>query len=356
MASPTLGGLVIDKLGWRWCFWISVPSGTFTLVALWFILTDVKPAQQLTWRERISELDLVGTVVFVPSLTCLFIALGWAGSRYAWNSPTIIGLFCTFAVLLIAFALEQYRKGDRATLPPRILRNRSVLAGFLFSMCCNSGLSVVEFYLPTYFQAVRQYSAAQSGYLMFPIVGGFIVAMLGSGWGVSKIGYYVPFMILSSILMPVFSGLICTVGVDTELARIVSYCAFFGFAAGIGFQCPQSAVQTALPEADASIGISIILFAQQFGPAVSLTAAQSIFTNKLSQNLQEVAPGLDATAIESMGLTDIKNVVGAEYLNQVLLGLDRSLIQTWYLVVGLTCATMIGSLAMEWRSVKQKKH
>ncbi len=209
--------------------------------------------------------------------------------------------------------------------------------------------------MPTYFQTVRQYSAAESGYLNFPVVAGFMVAMLVAGWGISRVGYYAPFMLTGSLLMPIFSGLLTTIGVDTELAIILCYCCFYGFAGGVGFQSPQSAVQTALPEADASIGLSIIIFAQQFGPAVAITAAQRIFTNKLSQNLQELAPGLNSTTIETMGLTDIKNLVGPENLNNVLLGFDRSLVQTWYLAVGLACVTMIGSLTMEWKSVKDKR-
>lgn len=358
IASPILGGVIVERLGWRWCFWISVPLGGATFVGLFFFLTDVKPEQRLTWPERISRLDLFGNLVFVPSLTCLFIALSWAGTRYAWNSPTIIGLFCAFVVLLGVFAWDQVRKGDTATLPPRILRNRSVLAGFVFTLCCNSAMNVVEYYLPTYFQSVRSYSPAESGYLMLPMVLGFLLAMLAQGSGVTIVGYYVPFMLAGSVLMPVFAGLLTTLTVDTELARILVYSGLYGFAGGIGFQGPQSAVQTALPAADASIGLAVMLFAQNFGPAVFIAAAQSIFTNRLEENLQGLVPGLNATTIESMGLGDLKGELGSGSvgdLRSVLTGLDRSLMQTWYLTVALTCVTMIGSVGMEWRSVKQKK-
>ena len=356
MGSPTLGGLIVDKLGWRWCFWISVPSGAATFLALLFTLSDVQPiTANQTWRQRLAEMDLLGTMVLIPCLTCLFVALSWAGTRCAWNSPTIVGLFCAFGVLLGLFAYEQYRKGETAALPPRILKNRSVLAGLTFSLCCNSAMSIVEYYLPIYFQTVRQFSAAESGYLIFPVVGGFALATLLAGWGVTTVGYYTPFMLLGSVLMPLFSGLLTTVGASTELVRIVCYAAFYGFAGGIGFQSPQSAVQAALPAEDASIGLSVILFCQQFGPAVFVTAAQTIFTNKLTVNLHELAPGLNATTIEGMGLTDLTAVVGPENLNNVLAGFDKSLAQTWYLAVGLACVTMLGSLGMEWRSVKQRR-
>ena len=43
-------------------------------------------------------------------------------------------------------------------------------------------------------------------------------------------------------------------------------------------------------------------------------------------------------------------------LQEVLSGLNESLTQTWYLVVGLAAVTIFGSLAMEWRSVKEKRN
>lgn len=114
-------------------------------------------------------------------------------------------------------------------------------------------------------------------------------------------------------------------------------------------------MQTSLPAADAPLGLAIILFAQNFGPALFVSIAQTIFTNQLEHNLHHLAPEMNATSIANMGLSDLKSHVSPENLGKVLLGFDHSLMQTWYLAVGLTCTTMIGSLAMEWRSVKQKK-
>ena len=65
-----------------------------------------------------------------------------------------------------------------------------------------------------------------------------------------------------------------------------------GFASGIGFNAPITAVQTALPTEDVSLGLSIVFFAQHFGSAVSVAIAQVIFTNKLSTNLAQSSTGL----------------------------------------------------------------
>ena len=67
------------------------------------------------------------------------------------------------------------------------------------------------------------------------------------------VGYYVPFMLAGSILMPIFAGLMTTFTIDTGVGKLIGIFGFLGFAAGIGFQAPQVAVQTSLPANDATI-------------------------------------------------------------------------------------------------------
>ncbi|KAG8158359.1 hypothetical protein KVR01_012120 [Diaporthe batatas] len=151
---------------------------------------------------------------------------------------------------------------------------------------------------------------------------GFLVAMLAHGAGVSALGYYVPFMLFASVLMPIFAGLMTTFTTRTSLDRIADYCLAMGFSAGIGFNAPQSA---------------------------------TIFLDRLSVNLTELVPGLSPDAVNNMGLTELRHLVGQDEIGRTLGILDKSLMQTWYLAVGLTCMTIIGSAAMEWGSVKDKK-
>jgi len=85
----------------------------------------------------------------------------------------------------------QHRLQDNATLPPRILKNRTVLAGSLFEFCCEGCLVVTEYYISIYFQGVRGYTAFKSGYLYMPLIVGVSVAALLAGFGITRIGYYV---------------------------------------------------------------------------------------------------------------------------------------------------------------------
>lgn len=355
IAAPILGGVLTESLGWRWCFWINLPIGGATLLMTMFLFSDPKPSDtSITFQQKLVELDPLSNLLFIPALTSLFIALSWAGTKYSWDDGKVISPLVTFVVLIAAFMYNQHRRGDTAALPPRIMKNRSVIAGAIFTMCTNSAINVLEYYLPTYYQVVREYSPSKSGYMMAPIVVGSTIGMFLCGSGTSAVGYYTPFMIFSSVTMPIFAGLITTFGVDTDFARLILYSGASGFASGSAFNAPMSAVQTVLPTDDVSLGLSIVLFAQHFGPAVSVAIAQVIFTNQLSINLAGVVPNLNPASIGNNGLTKITGSAPPARHREVLEGVSRSLSETWYVAVGLTCATLIGSLLMEWRSVKQK--
>ncbi|KAG9748435.1 hypothetical protein KCU73_g7088, partial [Aureobasidium melanogenum] len=159
----------------------------------------------------------------------------------------------------------------------------------------------------------------------------------------------------ATILMPVLAGLLTTIKIRTSLAEVLVMTGFFGFAGGIGFLSSQSAVQMALPKNDASIGLSIILFAEQFGAALFVSAAQNVFQNRLVDNLHTSAPSLNATGIGTAGLSDLKDLVAPADMMNVLVAVDQSVAQTWYMAVALACMTIVGSATMVWRSVKEKQ-
>lgn len=190
---------------------------------------------------------------------------------------------------------------------------------------------------------------------MVPILVGMMIGLFLQGVGTTMFGYYAPFMIFASVCMPIAAGLMTRYNLHTSLSQIILYSGFAGFSGGIGFQGSQAAVQTTLSATDVNIGIGVILFGQSMGPAVFIAIAQVIFTNKLSSILGDIVPGLTPAYIEEHGIDDIKNGVPIEQLSKVLDGIDRSLTHTWYLAVGLACMTIVGSLLVEWRSVKEKQ-
>jgi MFS family permease len=223
--------LVTDKATWRWCFYINLPLGALSVVGLTiFFNNPVHLATNKTVKERLMEFDYIGPTLFLPAITCLLLAFEWGGSKYPWNGPVIISLFIGFGLILPFWVYSQIRLGDNATIPPRLLLQRTVLLPSLFSACASAAYFIVQFYLPLYFQAIRNTTATASAINILPFILSTIVMSVVSGVLLSKVGYYTPFMIVGASALAIGCGLFSTMGLRTDLGHWIS----FEIIAGIG--------------------------------------------------------------------------------------------------------------------------
>jgi hypothetical protein len=111
----------------------------------------------------LQKFDLLGTVFLLPAITCLLLALEWGGSHYPWNSWRVILLLCVFAVCITIWGFVQVHQGDKATVPMRIVTQRSIACALWYMFCLMGQLFTLIYYVPIWFQAVLNTSAQQSG-------------------------------------------------------------------------------------------------------------------------------------------------------------------------------------------------
>lgn len=353
--GPLLGGAFTDGPGWRWCFYINLPFGAVVFVLLVLFL-QIPPAmlqlEPTTWREKLTRMDPVGTFFFLPCIICLLLALQWGGVSYNWSNARIIVLLTLAGILFIMFLIVQKWKGDNATVPGRIFFNRSIIAGFSFAFVEGSAMQVLVYFLPIWFQAIKNASAVKSGVMTLPFVLGLVIMGIFSGALTRKIGYFTPWMIASSILTPIGAGLISTFTPQTNHAAWIGYQALFGMGIGLGLQQPSVAAQTVLSRKDVSIGAALMQFSQTLGGTVFISVGNNLFDSQLAHNLAKI-PGIDVGSVVATGATDLKSKISASLLPQVLVAYNDALRATFYLATALACCTIFGALAMEWKSVKQ---
>lgn len=355
-SAPVIGGALTDAFTWRACFGINVPIGIVAIAITAVGMKDPCPYAdiKLPLQEKLKRIDVLGTLLIIPSIICLLIGLQWGGNKYGWGDVRIIVLFVVFASLVIGFGYVQHRQQDDAVLPPRILKNKTVLASALFTCCLNGALAVTEFYIAVYFQGVRGYSATKAGLLGLPMIIGLAVAVVGAAFGTSWIGYYSPFMYATAILGPVAAGILTTIDLNDSQLKVAAFLGLLGFAIGLGIQAPVTAAMTILSPRDASIGLGVLSFGAGIGSSLCIAASAALFHDRLNVEILTHAPGTNVSIIDSHGLGDLRNAIGPDRLKDVLFGYNEAVVQTLYVPLGLTLLAILGAAFTEVRSIKKK--
>lgn len=156
-------------------FYINLPCGAITAILLIVFLRiprrhDEDARSDVPLREKIRQLDLPGFVLFLPAILMLLLAIQWGGNQYPWKSATIIGLLCGAVATLVVFGVWQWRQQDAASIPPRIIMQRSILFGALTNLFIMGSSQLFAYFLPIWFQVSKGVSPTKSGVMYLPAV------------------------------------------------------------------------------------------------------------------------------------------------------------------------------------------
>lgn len=282
IVGPPLGGLLVDRLSWRWIFYINLPAGVFVLLLVGAILRSRAPQQQGT-------IDYLGAILLSVALTAVILCMSLGGTVITWVSPTTIGLLVLAIAGTIAFIVAETRAAD-PILPLSLLRNRTFAIACTVTLIINVSLLGSVTYLPIYLQVVKGQNPSASGLQLLPMMIGMIITSFASGQMISGWGHLKPFPIAGTAVMAVGLVMLSRLTSASPIWQTSGAAAVVGLGLGMVTQVLVLAAQNSVDFKDLGVATSGTQLFRSLGGALGIAIFGAIFASELHAHLGNVAP------------------------------------------------------------------
>jgi EmrB/QacA subfamily drug resistance transporter len=181
--GPTLGGYMVEHLGWESVFFLNVPIG---IIAFLVAMSTVRESRS----EEQRQLDIVGLILGTSAL--FFVTYGLIeANALGWSDVKIIASLVLFVVLIVAFLWWEL-KNPHALMPLRFFKIPAFSAGNTVAFSISLGMFATFFFLTIYMQTIHGYSPFQAGAAFLPMTGMIIVTAPNAGKYASTHGSRAP--------------------------------------------------------------------------------------------------------------------------------------------------------------------
>lgn len=296
--GPLLGGWIVDNMAWQWLFWIFLPLGIVAFVMIAALFPKVE-------RKASEKIDYFGMIFLSLAIVTLLLGFSWAGTKYDWGSPEVIGLFAAAIIFTFIFILIE-RKASNPVLPLSLFKNDIVVISNSVGFIMNAGMMGALIYLPFFVQGVKGVSPTYSGYVTMPMSISMVILSAVIGRLMTKTGKYkrfalfgMPFMIAGMLIMAFMNSIWVAV-----VAMIV-----FGFGLGTGMPVFTITIQNAVSPRLLGVATASSQLFRNLGGTIGIAVMGAIMQSRLIKNLEASATieglnyeQLDPQIVETVGL------------------------------------------------------
>ncbi|ROR92392.1 MDR family MFS transporter [Nocardioides aurantiacus] len=277
VSGPLLGGVIVDSLGWRWCFWVAVPFAVAGLAMLQKFL-------HVETIRREVRIDVLGALSITAAAALPLVWVSFAGTSFAWWSRET-AYFWVGTLLALAAAVVVERRHPDALVPPRIIVDKMTMLSIAGSLAVGVAQFGASVFLSQYFQVARGHTPTEAGLLMLPLIVGNLVGATGSGQYITRTGRWKGVMVLGGVLLSGGLLLMGTVSHTSPLWHLSAYMVVMGLGTGALMQNLVLVVQNTVDVTDVGAASGVVTFFRSLGGTIGVAALGAVLASSVSDRI-----------------------------------------------------------------------